>query len=467
MINDFIYNDINNVLIDYENNKDIVEKRSELDLITYYKVGRLITDAILKYGDDIVSEYAEKLKEDVDKKYTEVNLKRYRYFYLLIENGTLFSFDLKWSHYVELLHLSPKKANYYIYLVIHNNLSIRELRTRIKNKEYDRLYDNLNSDLNNGKRISGDTCIKDVIKKFLDNIVNSISRNNLILLINNLSSLQVDNKLNIKNLIDNAQICYFYKYYGIASYEGKNNLIKIISPVEYSINEKILNLDRKVKRENIPYDTYIERVLFHELLHMSSTIYDKNNNRRFSGFEQLDFVSDQRIGVGLTEGYTENLVEKFFCDDLTLNYSYRYEKNISSLLEEILGSELMQSLYFNANLFGLIDELSKYSSFEEANQFIFNLDEAKELISIASSSAFDIKDFKYLESLNDMINNYLLKININKMKLEYSSDDIIEKIMAFIKKLHINTKSCLSSKMNYHEIDINLLLDSNENKTKI
>ena len=178
MINDFIYNDINSVLIDYENNKDIVEKRSELDLITYYKVGRLITDAILKYGDDIVSEYAEKLKEDVDKKYTEINLKRYRYFYLLIENGALFSFDLKWSHYVELLHLSPKKANYYIYLVTHNNLSIRELRTRIKNKEYDRLYDNLNSDLNNGKRISGDTCIKDVIKNPLF-VRNSVSENKL------------------------------------------------------------------------------------------------------------------------------------------------------------------------------------------------------------------------------------------------------------------------------------------------
>ena len=178
MVNDFIYNDIVSVLIDYENNKDIVEKRSELDLITYYKVGRLITDAILKYGDDIVSEYAEKLKEDIDKKYTEVNLKRYRYFYLLIENGALFSFDLKWSHYVELLHLSPKKANYYIYLVTHNNLSIRELRTRVKNKEYDRLYDNLNSDLNNGKRISGDTCIKDVIKNPLF-VRNSVSENKL------------------------------------------------------------------------------------------------------------------------------------------------------------------------------------------------------------------------------------------------------------------------------------------------
>ena len=178
MINDFIYNDIVSVLIEFENNKDIVDNRSELDLVTYYKVGRLVTEAILKYGDDIVLEYAEKLKEDVDKKYTDINLRRYRYFYLLIENGALFSFDLKWSHYVELLHLNAKKANYYIYLVIHNNLSIRELRSRVKNREYDKLYSNLNEDLYNGKKINGDTCIKDVIKNPLF-IRNSVSTNKL------------------------------------------------------------------------------------------------------------------------------------------------------------------------------------------------------------------------------------------------------------------------------------------------
>ena len=178
MINDFIYNDIVSVLIEFENNKDIVDNRSELDLVTYYKVGRLVTEAILKYGDDIVLEYAEKWKEDVDKKYTDINLRRYRYFYLLIENGALFSFDLKWSHYVELLHLNAKKANYYIYLVIHNNLSIRELRSRVKNREYDKLYSNLNEDLYNGKKINGDTCIKDVIKNPLF-IRNSVSTNKL------------------------------------------------------------------------------------------------------------------------------------------------------------------------------------------------------------------------------------------------------------------------------------------------
>ena len=48
--------------------------------------------------------------------------------------------QLTWSHYSELL--SIKDINivmYYIDITINNNLSKRELRGRIKNKEYERL----------------------------------------------------------------------------------------------------------------------------------------------------------------------------------------------------------------------------------------------------------------------------------------------------------------------------------------
>lgn len=48
--------------------------------------------------------------------------------------------QLTWSHYSELL--SIKDINivmYYIDITISNNLSKRELRERIKNKEYERL----------------------------------------------------------------------------------------------------------------------------------------------------------------------------------------------------------------------------------------------------------------------------------------------------------------------------------------
>ena len=50
------------------------------------------------------------------------------------------SAHLTWSHYCELLPIqSIYEINYYIYITERQNLSLRELRKRIKSKEYDRL----------------------------------------------------------------------------------------------------------------------------------------------------------------------------------------------------------------------------------------------------------------------------------------------------------------------------------------
>lgn len=50
------------------------------------------------------------------------------------------SAQLSWSHYCELLSFeNTDKINYYIELVKNNNLSVRQLRERIKSNEYERL----------------------------------------------------------------------------------------------------------------------------------------------------------------------------------------------------------------------------------------------------------------------------------------------------------------------------------------
>ena len=49
---------------------------------------------------------------------------------------------LTWSHYVELLKFDDIKIiQYYIEVSLKHNLSVRDLRERIKNKEYERLSD--------------------------------------------------------------------------------------------------------------------------------------------------------------------------------------------------------------------------------------------------------------------------------------------------------------------------------------
>ena len=70
------------------------------------------------------------------------SLKRYRQFYCLSQKGATLSHQLTWSHYSELLVLNNTSVmNYYIMLSEKQNLSVRQLRQKIKSKEYERLDD--------------------------------------------------------------------------------------------------------------------------------------------------------------------------------------------------------------------------------------------------------------------------------------------------------------------------------------
>lgn len=63
-----------------------------------------------------------------------------RQFYLMIKKGQTVSDQLSWSHYTELLNLETSNMiKYYIYISENQNLSVRELRERIKSKEYERI----------------------------------------------------------------------------------------------------------------------------------------------------------------------------------------------------------------------------------------------------------------------------------------------------------------------------------------
>ena len=56
----------------------------------YYNVGKLLAEAGKHYGENVIGKYANKLKLDLNKKYNERTLRRYRWFYNFVTN-------LKWS----------------------------------------------------------------------------------------------------------------------------------------------------------------------------------------------------------------------------------------------------------------------------------------------------------------------------------------------------------------------------------
>ena len=72
--------------------------------------------------------------------YTFTALTRMKKYYLLVSKLATVSQQLTYGHYVELLPCKDiNKVKYYIKIVEQNNLSIRELRNKIKSKEYERL----------------------------------------------------------------------------------------------------------------------------------------------------------------------------------------------------------------------------------------------------------------------------------------------------------------------------------------
>ena len=103
------YNEIKNELINNEINRSIkYYSINRSDLTTYFNVGKLLSEAGKQYGEDIIGKYAEKLSNELNKKYNSSELRRYRQFYLLFKNGKCapVGHELNWSHIQELLSLN-------------------------------------------------------------------------------------------------------------------------------------------------------------------------------------------------------------------------------------------------------------------------------------------------------------------------------------------------------------------------
>ena len=181
------YNEIKNKLIDnevYLRIKDYSKERHKV--ITYFEIGKLLNEAGGKYGDNIIDEYSKKLVVEVGKKYNRRTLFRMKQFYNMFKDEKVspLATQLTWSHYVELLPLSDtNEINYYINLSINNNLGVRELRNRIKNKEYQRLDNNAKNKLINKEEmdvidyiknpivIRNSLNMKDISEKYLKKLI--------------------------------------------------------------------------------------------------------------------------------------------------------------------------------------------------------------------------------------------------------------------------------------------------------
>ena len=137
------YNEIKNKIIDdevYSKIKDYSKERHKV--ITYFEIGKLLTEAGGKYGDNIIEEYSKKLVIEVGKKYNRSTLFRMKQFYNVFSNEKVAPLvqQLSWSHCLILLPIKNiNEINYYINQVSKRNLLKRQLEEIVKNNEYERL----------------------------------------------------------------------------------------------------------------------------------------------------------------------------------------------------------------------------------------------------------------------------------------------------------------------------------------
>lgn len=249
-----------------------------------------------------------------------------------------------------------------------------------------------------------DVDLENKIVDFVNKMKEIAQEKDLKFLINNLTTITVNStKLNIYRL---------KKIYGF--YDIETNVINVLN------------------------DNYT-KTINHELLHMSSSYYDKENGITYSGFVQSH--GKRNIGLGITEGYTEYLVKKHFDAEGSVSNAYAYESKIASIIEKTIGEDKMLSLYLNANLYGLLEELAKYTSMHDAYMFIMNLDFITKNMSgkkiLPSSKAYMMKVYRE-------INIFLLKLSANKfysIKGEKKQDEYLSGVLkAFPDKMRVNSQ---------------------------
>ena len=160
------YDEIKKELLNNEITKKVKNYSiNKSDLTTYYNVGKLLAEAGKHYGEGIIKEYSKRLTNELGKGYSISNLKRMRQFYFVLEKGVAMPHQLSWSHILSILPIDDvDKINYYIKIAEEQNLSYRNLRLKIKNKEYERLDENTKEKLKEKEELKLPDLVKNPIQ---------------------------------------------------------------------------------------------------------------------------------------------------------------------------------------------------------------------------------------------------------------------------------------------------------------
>ena len=284
------YSEIKNELINNEITKRVKDySKNRSDLTTYYNVGKLLSEAGKHYGEGIIKEYSKRLTQDLGIKYDASSLNKMKKFYLLKVKLATLSPKLSYSHYVELLSLDNlDEINYYIMIAEQQNLSVRQLRERIKNKEYERLDDTIKE-----KLINNTTPV--VITDFIKNPI--VIKNNTNKEIISEKALQ---KVILEDLDDflkelGNSFCYIANEYKIKIGDNYNYIDLLLYNYEFNCFVVVELKVTELKKEHIGqievYMNYIDKTLRKVTQDKTIGIIICKKDNKFI----MEYCSDERI----------------------------------------------------------------------------------------------------------------------------------------------------------------------------
>ena len=150
---DKTYEQIENKILNHEIYQKVKEySKAKEKIKTYLEVGKLLKNIDTKYGNNVIKEYSKRLTSRFGKKYTASLLYKIKQFYNINEKVPTLSGKLTWSHWYEMLSFDDiNKIVYYVNQCEVYNLDVRQLRNKIKSKEYERIPDNTKKKISNNK----------------------------------------------------------------------------------------------------------------------------------------------------------------------------------------------------------------------------------------------------------------------------------------------------------------------------
>ena len=283
------YSEIKNRLIENQNYariKDYSKERYKVQ--TYYEVGKMLSEAGKCYGEGIIKEYSRKLTKELGKGYTFTSLTRMKKFYLLNQKVATMSQRLTYGHYVELLPLKDIEAiRYYIMVTEKQRLSIRELRQRIKNKEYERLDDSTKQKLINKEELT----IQDNIK----NPIIIYNKNNRSLVTEkDLQNIIIENIASFLKELGN-KFCFIDNEYKIKIGDSYNYIDLLLYNSEYHcyvvVELKITELKKEYIGQIETYMNYVDKNIKDIIDNKTIGIIICKKDNKFI----MEYCSDSRI----------------------------------------------------------------------------------------------------------------------------------------------------------------------------